>query len=135
VQQIDPVSGAILVPDDAGVSVLRTDRTSTHLAIARLASLTPGGKWLYTFQEQPPAIALFDAFNRAEDARVIELPDGTNLISSRAPIWEDADTLVALVWGYGKVIPPAVRLDVATGRLERVPVAGNTAQLVQPLLQ
>jgi hypothetical protein len=134
-QQIDPVSGAAVVPDDAGVNVVRADGTSIHLPIAQFARLTPGGRWLYTFQEIPPAIALFDAFSPVEDARVIALPDGTNLVGHRPPVWEDVDTLVALVWGYGRVSPPAVRLDVVTGKLERVPVAGNTAQLVRPLLR
>jgi hypothetical protein len=104
-------------------------------------ALAPGGERLCGYRYLPPAVTLFEVAGGAEDPRVFWLPGGTRvgLGGPWGPVWEDPDHLVAVVEHPGRGLDaPAVRLDVATGGLQRVPLteqAGDRPLLVEPLLR
>jgi hypothetical protein len=88
--------------------------------------LAPGGRWLYGFLQQPPALSVAEV--RGDDLgppRVWPLPPGCATASggNRRPTWED-DNHLLLVTPNGTVPGTRViRVDVTTGAVERVSVA------------
>lgn len=139
---IDPLTGIALAEGGAsGPLVISPDGEHRNVPVTQLAELAPGGTRLYDLRYEPPALTLFDISARGTDSRICWLPAGSEVSTTVPghPVWEDADhMLFAQRWNTGT---PAVRLDVGTAHLERVPLVGAPgdepvlAVFVEPLLR
>jgi hypothetical protein len=141
-RQLDPLSGVMLAQGDgAETLVLQPGGAGRRLVIDLGASLAPGGKRLYTYRYDPPAMTLFDVATGADRPQVYWLPPGVRVVAGRpwAPVWEDEHHVLFTMDGRSRELDAAaLRLDVRSGELERVPLtpdAGHRPMLVQPLLR
>ena len=100
-----------------------TPLTETGLRFG--SHLAPGGRWLYGFRQQPPALSVAEVRGDVlGPPRVWPVPPGcaTAWGGNRRPTWEDADHLL-LVNPHGTIPGTRViRVDVTTGTVERVTI-------------
>jgi hypothetical protein len=136
---IDPITGTLAAIGDGGLMVVRPDGRHDRLSL-RLGgpvAVVPGGKALLVY-EHPPAVRLVPV--DGGDPVVIRLPEQTRATPSlpQAVVWETPTKLLFVVDNDGvRGAAPAIRVDVATGAIEGVPLPPGHAHrpvLVQPLL-
>jgi hypothetical protein len=136
---VDPLSGTVVGSDgQPGLVVVHPDGTVRHVRLDSGHWLAPGGTRLLAFRYSPPAVTLFDVATAPDEPRVHWLPAACETGNTR-PCWEDEDHLLIQVRHPDREVgAPAVRLDVRTGALERVPLTPDGAYralFVQPLLR
>jgi hypothetical protein len=134
---VDPVSGTVVGSDTQGRIVVHPDGT-VHRPRVDAHWLVPGGTRLLAFRYSPPAVTLFDVATAPDDPQVHWLPAACDVGSTR-PCWEDAyHLLIPVRYPDRELRAPALRLDIRTGALERVPLTPEgayRAQFVQPLIR
>ena len=136
VYSLDPVSGTILGSSpERGRVVVHPDGTVEPLRV-EAQSLAPGGTRLLAFRYSPPAVTLFDVAAGADRPQVHWLPETCETGTAR-PCWEDEHHLLFTTrYPDRQLRAPAVRLDVRTGAVQRVPLTPEgayRAQFVEPL--
>ncbi|MCL2582100.1 MAG: hypothetical protein FWE35_06565 [Streptosporangiales bacterium] len=100
-----------------------------------LSPCFPGGRrWLYGFRQRPPVLTVTEVNgDELGTPRTLPLPPGCATASggNRCPVWEDGTRLL-LVTPHGTVPGArAIRIDVTTGAIERVP-AGDVEVFIEP---
>jgi hypothetical protein len=117
---VDRISGRLLVHgSDEGTDgwlVIDPDGERHNVLATGAAELALGGELMMFFRSAPPAVTLFDVATGGADPRVVWLPETT---ITRGWAWEDAGHIL-----FNRERLPAVRLDVRTGEVERVPLPG-----------
>jgi hypothetical protein len=120
--EIDSLSGAALT---GYRQVIRPDGTRHDIAQTCDVQLTPGGAALYSIEDGPPKITLFDLAIPGRPQRSYELPADAAMSEM---IWEDLDHVLIPAEStmcYEEHPVRAYRLNVATGHLDLVPNCGT----------
>ncbi|GAA3289146.1 hypothetical protein Dvina_36925 [Dactylosporangium vinaceum] len=136
-RQLDPHSATILAQSPTAPTMLVcADGGPRPLDVDPVAGLAPGGRWLHTWDHDPPALVLYDLPDPSE-ARRVALPRGSAVGPAGGVVWEDAThILVPAQYGANELGVPLARVDVVSGAFEAValPAAGQSRPtLVEPL--
>lgn len=137
VREVDPITGNRLELDEAGVRVTTLAGRSVQVAIQPIVRLAPGGTKLYSGRLQPSALTLFELGADPHEPDVFVLPPDSAADAIDKHVWEDREHVLVLdrPWSAGPM--SAVRLNVGTGAVERVPLGeavGEQPLLIRPLL-
>ncbi|WP_157963671.1 DUF6042 family protein [Actinocorallia populi] len=137
-QWVDPVTGTALAARKDGRLLIAADGTTRRLPIDPSARLAPGGRLLYTMRRDPHALTFFDVHDLGRNPRIVRLPPDCDPRYFGGPdmVWEDTRHLLIPSTDLSGAPRPSYRLDVQTGRLERLPVYGRQDDIplfVQPV--
>lgn len=129
-----PAVAAALADGDSYVLTGADGEPLTESGIRFGPYLSPDGRWLYGFRSRPPVLSVTPVTGDELGSPVAwPLPDGcaTAAGGNRCPVWEDGEHLL-LVTPHGTVPGArAIRVDVTTGAVERVP-AEDVEVFVEP---
>jgi hypothetical protein len=115
---------AALAAADGSYVVTGTDGTPlTETGMHFGARLAPGGRWLYHFKQRPPALSVTEVSgDTLGSSHSWPIPPGcaTAWGGNRRPVWEEDDHLLLVVPRDTVPGARAIRVDVATGAIQRV---------------
>ncbi|GAA2732469.1 DUF6042 family protein [Actinocorallia aurantiaca] len=137
-QWVDPITGTALAARKDGRLLIAADGTRLRLPIDPSAELAPGGRLLYTMRRDPHALTFFDVHDLGRNPRIVWLPPDCDpeYFGGPAMVWEDTRHLLIPGVGHSEEPRPAYRLNVQSGKLERLPVYGRPGDIplfVQPM--
>lgn len=112
--------------DETGLHLTWPSGTRQHYRVDGQVRASPLAPLLYSLRADPPAVAVWHLQETAlVEPRVLPLPEGAQAHSSGPgqPVWESGSSLLLTVSPYSRNDGTrALRLDVRTGEVERVPL-------------